>query len=100
MEGNMIYSLDINYKGNHQSFDFETKQKAVVAFKFISEKFNSNMVERNKDNYSQEIIQLTTSDVHTGTVSGAMASFAEEEWFTGVYNDMIIAAEEYHKINK
>ena len=58
------------------------------------------MVKRNKDNYSQEIILLTTSDAHTGTVSGAMASFAEEEWFTGVYNNMITVAEEYYKINK
>jgi hypothetical protein len=96
----MIYSLDINYKGNHRSFDFDTKQKAVVAFKFIAGQFTSNMVKRNKDNYSQEIIQLTTSDVHTGSVSGAMADFAEEEWFTGVYDDMIKAAEEYHKDNK
>ncbi|WP_218033583.1 hypothetical protein, partial [Aneurinibacillus migulanus] len=101
MRNEIVYTLDINFKEKRKSFEYETMDKAVEAFRVLSEKFAENRVVKNFENYSDDIVQLTIGKLYIGHVpSNAAAAFVPEEWFTNVHEEMLIAAKEYYEGNK
>lgn len=100
MDSNIIYSLEINGKGNHNSFDFATMSEAIAAYKFLCEKFSENIIKarRSKTFSSDGIVQLNVGELYIGTVpSNIMASFIPEEWFHNVYEEMLRVAKDYYE---
>ncbi|MMZ49693.1 hypothetical protein D1872_113980 [compost metagenome] len=101
MRNETVYSLEINFKGKHNSFDYETMDKADKAFQFLSEKFNKDRVVKSLENYSDDIVQLSIMKTYIGHVpDDAIAAIVPEEWFANVHEEMLIAAKEYYEKNK
>lgn len=101
LAADVYYSLGVNSKGEHNSFSFETKKAAEEAYNFISDKFREHKVVLSKDNYSQDIVQLTINETFEGSVpAGVMASFLPQEFFKDVYADMLKSAREYQEAGK
>jgi hypothetical protein len=102
MRNEVVYSLEVNNKGVHNSFDYDSMGKAMEAYKFLCQKFNNQMiVNKSKENYSDSIVQLCVLETYIGYVpSGVMASFVPEEWINADYEKVLSAAMIYHESNK